>query len=81
MEHHLGPDDRREVGHPRGVGDVLGVQLGALLEGGLEVRQPPGREIVDDVHLVAVRDEHVDDVGADEAGAAGDEDLHGPTQP
>ena len=60
---------------------VLGVQLGALLERGLEVRQPAGREVVDDVDLVAVRDEGVDEVGADEAGAAGDEGLHGPTQP
>ena len=36
------------------------------------------REIVDDVHLVAAREERLDDVRADESGTAGDERLASP---
>ena len=39
---------------------------------------PTGRQVVDHVHRVPVRDEGVHDVGADEAGATGDEDPHVP---
>ena len=35
--------------------------------GRVQVLAPPGGEVVDDVHLVAARDERVDDVRADEA--------------
>ena len=80
MEDDVGPDDRREVGHPGGVGHVLDVELGAALERGLEVLDASRREVVDDVHLVAARDERVGEMGADESGAAGDEGLHEPTE-
>ena len=36
------------------------------------------REVVDDVHLVAARDERIGDVRADEAGASGDDRPHRP---
>jgi len=39
----------------------------------LEVALEPGREVVEDAHVFAARDELGDDVGTDETGAAGDE--------
>ena len=43
----------------------------------LEVLAPAGGEVVDDVHLVAARDERVDYVRADEARSPGDHRPHG----
>ena len=47
--------------------------------GALPVRA--GQERVEDSHVVAVIEQGVDDVGADEAGAAGDEDRSGHGRP
>jgi hypothetical protein len=41
------------------------------------VLDAPGREVVEDVDGVALFDERVGDVRADESGASGNEDLHG----
>ena len=46
------------------------------LERARQVVDPAAGEVVDGVHLGARGDQRVDDMGADEAGAAGDEDLH-----
>ena len=40
------------------------------------MRDLPGREVIEDHHLVAVRDQPVGDMRADEARAAADEDPH-----
>ena len=61
----------------RRVGDRRLVQRRAPAR---EVLAPAGREVVDDPHLVAAREQRVDEVGADEAGAAGDESAHGARQ-
>ena len=50
---------------------------GAARDRGAEVLAPAAREVVDDGHLVAAIEERVDEVGADEAGAAGDQGTHG----
>ena len=42
---------------------------------GVDVVLPAGRQIVHHEHIVALLDEPVDDVGADEAGAAGYENA------
>ena len=39
----------------------------------------PSREIVEREHLMVCSEQRVDQVGADEAGATGDNDLHRPT--
>ena len=61
------------------IGDVHLDKLGA----GGDVRGPSRREIVHDPHPVAPRDVGARDVGPDESGAAGDEDLaaHGGKAP
>jgi hypothetical protein len=64
-----------ELPAPR-VADVGLDQLGARRQRPVEVLAPPGREVVDDRHLVAAREQRVDQVGADEAGAAGDQSPH-----
>ena len=43
----------------------------------LEVLALAGGQVVDDGHLVAAIEERVDEVRADEAGAAGDQGTHG----
>jgi hypothetical protein len=43
---------------------------------GYEVLALPGGEVVDDQHVVAARQVQLDDVRADEARPAGDDDLH-----
>ena len=56
------------------------VQRGGIGDVGLEksrrrreVLAPAGGEVVDDRHVVAGREERLGDVGADEAGPAGDQ--------
>ena len=44
-----------------------------------QVVAPAGGEVVDDEHLVAAGEQAVGEVRADEAGAAGDQDLHAST--
>ena len=46
---------------------------------GMHALAPTGRQVVDRVHRVPVREQAVHDVGADEAGATGDEDSHAPS--
>ena len=53
--------------------DVALVQHGA----GRDVLALPGREVVEHVHLVAAREQGLDDVRADEASAPCDERPHG----
>jgi hypothetical protein len=57
-------------------GRVLQVALEELDRGAVEPRVRPvaGREVVDHAHAQAAGDEVADDVGADEAGPAGDEE-------
>ena len=65
-------DQRRQR---RGVADVELDQLGAGRQRPVEVLPPAGREVVDDRHLVAAREQRVDQVRADESRAAGDQAL------
>ena len=53
--------------------DVADVELGCVRD----VLAAPGREIVEDVHLVAAREKRVGDVGADEPRAPCDDRPHG----
>ena len=63
--------------HRVGVADVCLDELGAAArERAVEVLAPAGREVVDDGHLVAALEQRVDEVRADEAGAACDECPH-----
>ena len=55
-----------------GVADVVLQQRG----GGVDVLAATRAEVVEHDHLVPARDEGVDEVGADEAGPAGDERAH-----
>ena len=54
------------------------MQLGAGIEVVGVLRMDVGREQVEHAHLVPLVEQRIDDVGADEAGAAGDEDPHRP---
>ena len=65
------------AGHALGVADVGLVEARAARQRGAEVLALAGDEVVDDRHLVAAIEERVDEVGADEAGAAGDQGTHG----
>jgi hypothetical protein len=38
---------------------------------------PTGEQVIDDGDVMIVRDETVTEMGAEETGAAGDEDTHG----
>ena len=71
MEDDVGPELSAER-FDGGVADVELVELGA----GGEVVARAGGEVVDDVHLVAAREQRVDDMRADEARAACDERPH-----
>src|SRR5690606_7108379 len=66
----------RQASGELGVGDVAP----DVLDGGVEVARGAvvgsGQAGVEDHHVVAVLHQRVDDVGADEAGAAGDEGPH-----
>ena len=63
--------------HAGRVADVGLVEAGAARQRGAEVLALAGGEVVDDGHLVAAIEERVDEVGADEAGSAGDQGTHG----
>ena len=66
-----------DVAHGLGIADIDRLERGAVRERPLEVPALARAEVVDDGHLVPARDERVDEVRADEAGAAGYECLHG----
>ena len=74
---------RREVEarlRPHLVEDAVGVgaEVGLVEARALRhVFAPAARQVVEDVHLVAARDERVGDVRADEARAPGDDRSHG----
>ena len=66
----------RELGHQR---DVLGVALDEAVAGMVVVGAPHRAvlaEVVDAHHLVTGGEQLGDQVAADEAGRAGDQDLH-----
>ena len=71
MEHDLAA--RHRACHRGRVGHL------ALDEGGgrMKVRGEAGGKVVEDHHVVARLDQRVDEVRADEAGAAGDQSPHG----
>ena len=77
MEDDLGPPRLEDVGDRSGIRDVGLHQLGALDERVVEVLASPGRQVVDHDDGVAPIDQCVDQVGADEAGPAGYQSLHG----
>ena len=59
----------------------ISLERRAVRERPLEVLPLAGGEVVDDGHLVAAREERVDEVRSDEPGAAGDEGLHAAADP
>ena len=63
---------RSDVG---GAAQVADLELSARIEvsGGLTGRMGERIEVVEDPHLLAPREQRVDEVGADETGAAGDQ--------
>src|SRR5262249_33639091 len=61
-----------EHGVEPGAADVAGMGP----RPGVDEVGPAGAEVVDDVDLVALGQQPIDDVGADEAGASGDEHSH-----
>ena len=61
---------------PGPVGDVALGELGSPRRGAVEVRPPPGRQVVDDEDVGTGLEQRVDEVRADEAGATGDQRLH-----
>jgi hypothetical protein len=74
-------DDVRLVlgGHALDRGPVADVRLDQLRargQGAVEVLAPPRREVVEDRHLVAPRQQRVDQIGADEARATCHQSLH-----
>jgi hypothetical protein len=72
VEDRLGTDLLEE--HVERLADVVDVELRALVQ----VLALAGREVVDGEDLVTADDERVDDVGADEPGAACDYYTHCP---
>jgi hypothetical protein len=76
VKHHLGRRRRDPFGQRRRIADVELDQLGPRRQRAVEVLAPPGGEVVDHGHLVAPRQQRVDQIRADEAGAAGDQSLH-----
>jgi hypothetical protein len=83
VHHALETVAREQVGHGRAVGQVDALE--AELRAALEPRQPLALEpdvvvvveVVDADHAVAARQQALRDAGADEAGDAGDEEVHG----
>ncbi len=71
-----------EDGADRGVvADVDLGQPGAARERAVEVHPTPGREVVEHGHLVATGEQGVDQIRADESGAAGHESPHQAADP
>jgi hypothetical protein len=76
VEHDLGARPLEQLEHRPGVTDVGLDQLGAALERRRQVLPPAGRDVVHHGHLVAAVEQRVDEVRADEAGAACHEGPH-----
>jgi hypothetical protein len=67
-----------DVVHQVGVEDAAEHELDVVaLAQVLDVLQAPGAEVVEQDHRVAAGEQGVGEVGADEAGPAGDEGTHG----
>ena len=66
----------QQSGHGVAVGDARLVEPRAGRERAVEVLAPAGGEVVDDADVVAALEQGVDEVRADEAGAAGHERAH-----
>ena len=73
VEDDLGRRAPDQVAHRLGVADVELDELGAGADRAVEVLAPAGREVVENGHLVAPLEQGVDEVRADEAGAARDQ--------
>lgn len=75
MADDLGPHLREEIAHGLGIGDI-GLEEAGLRGDIGQVASPFAPEIVDDKDLMTSRQIGVDEVGADEARASCDKDLH-----
>ena len=73
MADGIGPCHFEDAGHRLRVDDVGNMEGYA---GGQIVAGAAG-EVVEHLHPMAGRQQAIDDVAADESGAAGDEDVHG----
>ena len=67
------PTDRVAVAHVTGVQLDVGVQIGGTLAVAVHLTV----EVVERAHLVAVGEQPVGEMRSDEAGAAGNQNLHG----
>ena len=76
VEDRLGRDGDHELGERGAVAHVGALEPGARRERAGEVRLAAAGEVVDDRHRIAAREQRVDEMRADETGAAGDERLH-----
>src|SRR5207342_1728014 len=76
----IGPPDDALDPVPREDVGFVEAEVRVVVVGG-EVGAHAGRQIVDHMDLVAPRKVQVDEVGADEAGAPGNEDVHGSPPP
>jgi hypothetical protein len=77
VEDDVGPRRGEHAAHPVRVADVGLLEARAARERGGEVLALAGGQVVDDQDLVAAIEQRVDEVRADEAGAAGDQGTHG----
>jgi hypothetical protein len=77
VEDDVGPRRGEDAAHPLRVADVGLLEARPARERRGEVLALAGGEVVDDHDLVAAVEELVDEVRADEAGAAGDQGTHG----
>ena len=77
VEDQLGPGGLEHRGDRVGIADVSDLQGRPLGDRRLQVLGLPGREGVDHRHAVSARDQRIDQVRADESGAACDQAVHG----
>ena len=77
VEDDVGPRRGEHAAHAPRVADVGLLEAGAPRQRAAEVLALAGGQVVDDRDLVAAIEERVDEVRADEAGAAGDQGTHG----
>ena len=76
VEHHLGPYDREQVCERPPIADVEHLQRCPVSQRMLEVLELAGRQVVDDRHSIAPRDQRIYQVRADEPGPARDYAVH-----
>jgi hypothetical protein len=72
VEDPLGAEGPEAVQQAGGVADVAPLEHRAALQRGLQVDLASGGHVVDDEDLIARVEQRIDEVGPDEAGAAGD---------